>query len=84
MEIALPLSVAELQEYRRRYHEIEARCPVNHERVDFDRARADKNGDEASGRRVRWDQRLDIYGPYVFATVAYLTMWGTFWFLIKG
>ena len=82
MEIATPLTVAELQEFRRRYHEIEAQCPANHEPVDLQRALA-KTGDTAAQSRALWSQRLDIYGPYALATTAYLSLWVSFWALLK-
>lgn len=82
MEIALPLSVAELQEFRRRYHEIEARCPTNHEPVDLERALA-RTGDLEARRKALRAQRLDIYGPYALATSAYLSLWITFFWLLK-
>lgn len=84
MAIAMPLTVAELQEYRRRYHEIEAQCPTNHQPVDSALARADMKSDPAARRTAEWGRWLDIYGPYTFATVAYLTMWIWFWILLKG
>ncbi len=83
MEIAMPLSVAELQEFRRRYHEIEARCPTNHEPVDLERAMA-RTGDKEARRAALISQRLDIYGPYALATIAYLSLWVSFWLLLKG
>lgn len=83
MEIAMPLSVMELQDYRRRYHEIEARCPTNHEPVDLERALAG-TGDKEARRAALISQRFDIYGPYALATVAYLSLWISFWMLLKG
>lgn len=83
MEIALPLSAEELQEYRRRYHEIEARCPTNHERVDLERALA-RTGDSAAQQTALRNQRLDIYVPYALATAGYLSLWLTFWLLLQS
>lgn len=82
MQIALPLTVPELQEFRRRYHEIEASCPVNHEPVDLERALA-KPSDAAAQAKARRSQRIDIYGPYALASIAYLTVWITFWLLVR-
>jgi hypothetical protein len=82
MEIAMPLTTAELQEFRRRYHEIEARCPTNHEPVDLQRALA-RTGDERALMRALWSQRIDIYGPYALATAGYLSLWLTFWSLLR-
>lgn len=83
LEIAMPLTVVELQEFRRRYHEIEARCPANHEPVDLERALA-RTGDKAAQRASRLSQKIDIYGPYALATIAYLSLWVSFWMLLKG
>lgn len=82
MEIAMPLSVGELQEFRRRYHEIEARCPTNHERVDLERAMA-RTRDAEAQRRSLWSQRIDVYGPYALATAGYLSLWLTFWLMLQ-
>ncbi len=83
MEIALPLTAAELQDYRRRYHDIEARCPTNHERVDLERALA-RTSDTAAQRTALRNQRLDIYVPYALATTGYLSLWVTFWLLLQS
>lgn len=83
LEIAMPIGTAELQEFRRRYHEIEARCPANHEPVDLEGAMA-RTGDKAARRAWHLSQRLDIYGPYALATIAYLSLWVSFWMLLKG
>lgn len=82
MEIAMPHTVAELQEFRRRYHEIEARCPFNHSAVDLDRAQAHRN-DKRAVRRARQAEMLDIYGPYALAALVYLSLWATFWLMLK-
>lgn len=82
MEIAMPLTAPELQEFRRRYHEIEARCPFNHSSVDLDRAMA-RTSDRAAVRKAKFAEALDIYGPYVIAALAYLSLWGTFWVMLK-
>ncbi len=83
MEIAMPLTTAELQDYRRRYHDIEARCPTNHERVDLERALA-RTSDTAAQRTALRNQRLDIYVPYALATTGYLSLWVTFWLLLQS
>jgi hypothetical protein len=83
MEIAMPLSVADLQEFRRRYHEIEARCPFNHSAVDLDRAQAHRN-DRRAVRRARLAEALDVYGPFALAGLAYISLWATFWLLLKA
>lgn len=83
LEIALPVTTAELQEYRRRYHEIEASCPTNHEAVDFERALA-KPTDSVARRRGLWSLRLDIYGPYALATTGYLSLWISFWIMLRS
>lgn len=82
MEIATPLSTAELQEFRRRYHEIEARCPYNHSGVDLDRATA-RRGDKAAVRRANRAEALDVYGPYALAAIAYLGLWAAFWLILQ-
>lgn len=82
MEIAMPLTVPELQEFRRRYHEIEARCPYNHSSVDLDRAMA-RTSDKAAVRKAKLHEALDIYGPYVLAALAYLSLWATFWLMLN-
>lgn len=82
MEIAMPLDVPELQEFRRRYHEIEARCPFNHEAVDVDRAQV-KPGDKAGARKAWRAEALDIYGPYAIAALAYFSLWSTFWVMLN-
>lgn len=81
LEIAMPLSVSELQDYRRRYHEIEARCPTNHEPVDLQRAMA-RTSDAEAQRSALWNQRIDVYGPYALATIGYCSLWLTFWALL--
>ncbi len=83
LEIARPVTVPELQEYRRRYHEIEGRCPTNHDPVDLERALA-KSGDIAAVRRGMWNMRIDIYGPYALVTTAYLSLWVSAWLLLRG
>lgn len=82
MEIAAPLTTPELQEYRRRYHEIEARCPYNHSPVDLDRAMASRK-DKAALRRANLAEAMDVYGPYALAAIAYLGLWGAFWLLLQ-
>lgn len=82
MEFALPLTVAELQEFRRRYHEIEGRCPANHDPVDLERALA-KTSDLEAQRRGLWNLRLDIYGPYALVTTAYVSLWVSAWLLLR-
>lgn len=82
MEIAMPLTTMELQEFRRRYHEIEARCPFNHSTIDVDRAQV-RNGDAAALRKAKFGEALDIYGPYLLAALAYLSLWATFWVMLK-
>jgi hypothetical protein len=82
MEISLPLSVAELQEFRRRYHEIEGRCPFNHSSIDLDRAEAHRKN-VAAHRRAKFAEALDVYGPYALAALAYISLWATFWLLLK-
>jgi hypothetical protein len=83
IEIALPVDTPTLQEFRRRYHEIEARCPYNHDNVDFEAALAGPD-DKAAQRAARWQRHADVYGPYACAALAYLTLWACFWFLIKN
>jgi hypothetical protein len=83
MEIAMPLTVAELQDFRRRYHEIEARCPFNHSAVDLDRALA-RNSDKAAVRKAKLGEAMDVYGPYVLAALAYLSLWATFWVMLNA
>lgn len=82
MEIVMPMTVVELQEFRRRYHEIESRCPYNHSAVDLERAQA-KRGDKAAIRKAYLGETLDIYGPYVLAACAYLGLWAVFWLLLR-
>ncbi len=82
MEIAMPLTAPELQEFRRRYHEIEARCPFNHSSVDLDRAMA-RNSDRAAVRKAKFSEALDIYGPYAIAALVYGGIWVTFWAMLK-
>ncbi len=83
MEIAMPLTVAELQDYRRRYHEIEARCPFNHSAVDLDLAQAHRN-DKRAVRKAKLGEAMDIYGPYALAALAYLSLWATFWLMLNA
>ena len=83
MEIAMPLTVAELQDFRRRYHEIEARCPFNHSSVDLERALA-RNSDKAAVRKAKLGEAMDVYGPYVLAALAYLSLWATFWLMLNA
>lgn len=82
MEIAMPLDVPELQEFRRRYHEIEARCPFNHQSVDVDRAQV-KPGDKAALRSARRAEAIDIYGPYAIAAIAYFGIGAIFWLMLS-
>ncbi len=82
MEISMPQSAEELQEFRRRYHEIEARCPFNHSAVDLERAQARRN-DKAAIRRAKMGEAMDIYGPYAISAIAYISLWATFWLMLK-
>ena len=53
-----------MQDFRRRYNEVVRGCPVNHTRVDYLMARAERTG--------RWETKawahlryvLDVYGLY--------------------
>lgn len=82
MEIAMPLTREALQEFRRRYHEIEARYPDNH--ADVDRRRAMVRDDASpQARRALWGYRLDVYGVYVFTSVVYAAFWATFWLFLR-
>jgi len=83
LEIAMPLSHADLQGFSRRYHETVGRCPTNHEPVDLERALA-PTGDALARRNARTSQLLDIYGPYALATIGYLSVWATFWLVLKS
>lgn len=83
VEIALPVTADVLQEYRRRYHEIEARCPYNHNSVDLERALA-RTDDAAARSRALLRQAIDVYGPYAFAALTYSSLWATFWFLLRS
>lgn len=55
---------AVVQDFRRRYNEVVRGCPVNHARIDYQMARAERSG--------RWDMKawayvryvLDVYGIY--------------------
>lgn len=82
MEISIPQSAEELQGFRRRYHEIEARCPFNHSAVDLERAQA-RRSDKAAVRRAKFGAAMDIYGPYVICAIAYISLWATFWLMLK-
>lgn len=82
MEIAMPLSRSELQEYRRRYHELEARYSDNH--ADVDRQRALVRDDTSrAARYARWAYRVDVYGMYVLTSVAYVAFWTFAWITLK-
>ncbi len=83
LEFDLPVSTKMLQDYRRRYHEIVSRCPDNHSDIDFERALARRDDHEA-WRAAQRHQFIDIYGLYLFASIAYVTMWGTFWWLFSN
>ena len=56
--------IATVQDFRRRYNEVVRGCPVNHARVDYLMARAERTG--------RWETKawahvryvLDVYGLY--------------------
>lgn len=84
LQIARPVSRDVLQDFRRRYHEIEGRCPVNHSAVDYHRARLPAD-DLSANRRNRIDYFIDVYLIYLLSAVAYGAFWIALWrFLAPG
>ena len=75
LQIAQPVSRDVLQDYRRRYHEIEARCPPNHAAQDYRRANLD-HGDPRAVRADRLDYFLDVYLVYALSALAYISFFG--------
>ena len=81
-EIAMPVSREQLQDFRRRYHEIEARCPDNH--ADVDRRRAGiKDAHSAEARSADRAYYADVYGMYVLTSAIYVGFWATFWLFLR-
>jgi hypothetical protein len=56
--------VATVQEFRRRYNEVVRGCPVNHARVDYLMARAERGGRWETKAWARLRYTLDVYGLY--------------------
>ena len=73
LQIAQPVSREVLQDYRRRYHEIEGRCPPNHAALDFNRARLNDDSDPSDVRANALGYFLDVYLVYALSAVGYVT-----------
>lgn len=71
LQIAKPVTRAQLQDYRRRYHEIEARCPPNHEAQDYRRATMNRDDPDAV-RADKLDYFFDVYLIYALTSIGYL------------
>ncbi len=56
--------IATVQDFRRRYNEVVRGCPVNHTRVDYLMARADRSGRWETKVWARLRYMLDVYGLY--------------------
>lgn len=56
--------IATVQEFRRRYNEVVRGCPVNHARVDYLMARAERGGRWETKAWARLRYTLDVYGLY--------------------
>jgi len=76
LQIAQPVSRDILQDYRRRYHEIEGRCPPNHAYLDLQRARLNDDSDPGDVRANSFDYFLDVYLVYALSAIGYVTFFG--------
>ena len=83
MQIARPFPRQALQDYRRRYHEIEAHCQPNHADVDYEKARLD-DSDLQAVRANRIDFFIDVYLVYVCSGIVYLAFWMALWQLMTA
>lgn len=83
LEIALPVEREALQQYRRKYHEIDARCPENHNDIDYKKSRLAPD-DTRGARWNRWEYRIDVYGVYWVVGAMYLSFWATFWLFLRS
>ncbi len=73
LQIAQPVSQRLLQDYRRRYHEIEGRCPPNHAAQDWRRAQLNQNSKSKDWRAAKSDFFLDVYLIYALTGIGYVT-----------
>jgi hypothetical protein len=83
LEIALPVEREILQQYRRKYHQIDARCPENHSDIDYKKSRLAVD-DVKGARWIRWEYRIDVYGVYWFVGAMYLSFWAAFWLFLRS
>ncbi len=73
LQIAQPVSQRLLQDYRRRYHEIEGRCPPNHAAQDWRRAQLNDKSETRDWRAAKYDFFLDVHLIYALTGIGYVT-----------
>lgn len=76
LQIARPTSIAEVQEFRRRYSDALKTCPVNHSRLDYLFAKLEGKASRSAWAMLRLRYILNVYGIYtVFLVVPPLLWW---------
>ena len=71
LQIARPVNRDELQDFRRRYHEIEASCPENHAQIDYRKATLDLT--DAKAQRINdHSYFINVYLIYSVTGIGYI------------
>ncbi|KAB2914842.1 MAG: SLATT domain-containing protein [Hyphomicrobiaceae bacterium] len=63
-KINRPSDAAAVQEFRRRYNEVVRSCPINHSRVDYAMARAERGVPWTEKASARLQYACDVYALY--------------------
>jgi hypothetical protein len=70
LKLTRPAEPAAVQDFRRRYNDVVRGCPLNHARVDYLMARAERGADWPDRLSVRLRYAWDVYALYSAALIA--------------